>query len=327
MNLAQIGLILSGWFLVSQSFAGDSRGNGGGGVICKGNEKTSVQLLDFWEAEGLKNLKIKKSEDSIPKQIEAALQVLLDKGQYAYSGYLKGYANEFYSNVEVKGLGFLPEGVSIFPPRDAMNKFIKTGCELGGIVLFDDDYKVLDVDRSLYQLLSPTDKAGLFVHEAVYRVLRERFQVTDSIVARNLTACMFSETPCPELSSVFGIPQDVPLYKCHLEKDPDHASFYLYQPKSEWKNQKDNWRFQLAEVKFKEEPTARSYFDPHVVLQVGEDGFLLGSPFSGFKATTFWTKSSEERWKNIGLSMRYILDFDESGYPTLNHSRIRCFEQ
>jgi hypothetical protein len=323
----QIGLIVLACILTTESQAGDARGNGGGGVICKANGKINVQLLDFWEGETLKGLKIKKSQSPVSQQIGAALQALIDKGQIAYSGYLGNYAGEFYTNVEVKGEGFLPQGVSIEPPRDALNKFIKTGCELGGIALFDDEYKILDVDRELYEALSPTDKAGLFVHETIYRVLRERFHVTDSVVARNLTACVFSETPCPELSAVFGIPGDVPLYLCRLEKDSNYGSLYLYQPKSEWKNQKDNWRFQLSEVKYKEEPTARSYFDPHVVLDVRQDGYLVGRPFAGFKPTTLWTKSSEERWRNIGLPMPFLLDFDVDGFPTINNKRVRCFEQ
>ena len=236
--------------LTNRGIAGHESGNGGGGMVCREKQPISVKLLDFWEAEALKGIEIRRTSASVYDQIQDAIQALTAQGQ---GGLVpnRHALDKLYYHVEVEHKGFLPPSVGIAPPSDALNSFIAKGCGLEGIALYDDEYNTLDLDRELYDALGSTDRAGLFIHEAIYKRLRDVFHVPDSRVARNLTACAFSTTPCAELNALDGIPTSGPLYQCtnlpNSDADAPILSFALFPLDKEHINTLTKWRFQLTD--------------------------------------------------------------------------------
>ncbi|MEK7690734.1 MAG: hypothetical protein AAB425_06915, partial [Bdellovibrionota bacterium] len=89
------------------------------------------------------------------------------------------------------------DGYRLPPPSDTKLKFLRdeTGCYLEGLALYNDETQILEVDGKLFNspLLSTTQKAALFVHEAVYKVFRQQRRVDSSILVRKIIAYLFSK--------------------------------------------------------------------------------------------------------------------------------------
>ncbi len=57
----------------SSAIAAHETGNGGGAFECIENEKRTVELLDFWEAESLRSTRIRSNENTVDEQLTDAL--------------------------------------------------------------------------------------------------------------------------------------------------------------------------------------------------------------------------------------------------------------
>jgi len=195
---------------------------GGGGMFCNvGDAHTNATgwILDLWEAEAFKKMPITRTDEPVNKQLQNAL-LLYSKMTQMDQTEIVQTAWKLYQDVAVDHKNPPPNGLVIAPPTDVSAQFIPTPgsvCQMLGVAAYQDAMDILFVDYDLYAALLTTDKAGLFVHESVYKYLRDHYHVGDSIPARNLTACIFADQPCPEVSPDYGIPTDGPLYRCHAE--------------------------------------------------------------------------------------------------------------
>ena len=81
----------------------------------------------------------------------------------------------------------------------------------------------------MYDLLSVREKAGLFIHEAIYWDLRNKFRVKTSTVARNITACAMAEQPCPQLNRLNGIHPEGEKLKCVSDTTGQKSEVIAYQ--------------------------------------------------------------------------------------------------
>ena len=310
------------------SKGGQETGNGGGGFFCPSD--SSVHLLDFWEGENLKNLKIKRNGNSIKEQLEEAIAELRLKGNGSLAGSVESEINRILRLIAQKKV-YLPAGVAIAPPEDARHSYIKEGCILKGFAIYNDTYNTLEIDKSYFSNLTKTQKAGLIFHEAVYKVLRDKFKVSDSIVARNITACSFAKTPCEELDVNLGKPS-----KRYFECDPasiiagrilDPSSVRVYKDVNNCSinnNKFSGWKIEVLSMGGYPVPT-RTYIDfcPHLDLEP----YLLSSKTSslgvGGHQETHRAKSSDDRWKNIGLKSPIHVLFHEKGF-FINGNRFYC---
>jgi hypothetical protein len=80
---------------------------------------------------------------------------------------------------------------------------MKPGCPLEGMLYYDAERAPqpgVVVDSAIFsKLQSATDIAAAWVHEAVYKVYRDKFKATASVDARKVTACLFAtDFPCLE---------------------------------------------------------------------------------------------------------------------------------
>ncbi len=198
-------LLLNSLLLLATSLSAHAvqESHGGGGVVCRDatGKILSARLLDFWEAETLGyaesnataaySLAIAPSTDDEWTQAQAVI------------GKLKSVNAELGDLVAVEHtlnqgrLNWINPGLSLVPPSDAPIEFMAKGCSLEGIASFNDATDTLSIDPELYQALSATDRAGLWIHEAVYKVFRSHLWggETDSTRSRRFTAHLFSNYP------------------------------------------------------------------------------------------------------------------------------------
>jgi hypothetical protein len=302
---------------------GHENGNGGGGVVCRNGNTFTVRLLDFWEAEAFRGMRVRISQDSIYEQILAASRSLAAQGQPEMAEAAEDVAIRLYNQVERDGIGFLPEQITITAPQDAMTAFIERGCTLEGIGIYNDQFETFDVDGELYRGLTLTHKAGLFFHEGVYKYLRARFNVEDSRTARALTACAFSEIPCPEVSPLTGLPmpESTPIYSCNAEGDLDTGFMQLKLFPLNPTNI-DNpllasvWRFQILKFKNTKAPML-TYFE-RTLKGVGfhplfKEVLVAEMPD---ELTQLITMTSPDRWRNTGIPLELTWQIVNAGKLT-----------
>jgi hypothetical protein len=188
----------------STALAGGTESHGGGGFVCKDAAgKISVELLDLWEAQHLplrddaqdpgRKLTIPHSDDATEEQIGRAFaklaridSVLHGQVTAAYKHYMGGHLQPIAD----------PD-VELARPSDVNQDHGKRGCELKGVASYDDDADILSIDPVLEQAMSRTDRAALYVHEAVYKAFRTQGRVSNSILARQLTAYLFAREEFP----------------------------------------------------------------------------------------------------------------------------------
>jgi hypothetical protein len=214
MKISHLWTVLISFFVVSPaSWASHKVGNGGGGVSCVRNDGSlRVSLLDFWEIP----LSFSEPRQLKQSQLPAADQAREALKQLPRTAFFTELRHQLDLLLSGQNVVMLDKDTAIMPPSDAKNLFIQRGCNLVGLAVFEDATNTLFIDSFLFGLLSETDKAGLFVHESVYKILRKNFPeaTTDSILARRITACAFTNLPCPDLDPLFGLPSEGPLFYC-----------------------------------------------------------------------------------------------------------------
>lgn len=198
MNKIVITILFS--FLISPlCFAtGGVDAGGGGAFVCR-NADGSVrdsELLDLWEANVVRKWPISRSNESVDAQIEKALTRLASIDP-TFATYISAEVREIQASYEV-----LPSNIAVAPPTDALNGYMKPGCPLEGMMYFDGDLNRMRLSGNIFDnLLSNTDKAASFLHEAIYKHYRDSFMDSDSRHSRKLVGCLFSSAECMKKNS------------------------------------------------------------------------------------------------------------------------------
>lgn len=153
-------------FNTSLVFAGNSGGNGGDVVFCK--QTNTAELLDYFEAKALRGLIPDLGSDSIDYMSKA--KIALSRLSQLDPKRAKDYANRL--NTFLSEARFVPH-ISLIDIPDSNNIILPVGCTLEQIAIQHppqfpgDPYYVISKD--LWDLLSQDDKAGLILHEIIYR--------------------------------------------------------------------------------------------------------------------------------------------------------------
>ncbi len=231
-----IGTLL---FLFSHKIFAGSGSHGGGAVVCR-DERGRIQsaaLLDLWESEHLKGRTMWNLEDlsalmnELPKTpsedgrfdnlfyqkalIAKVINKLRNVRQVALAEETEKIALKIREDVKAH-YSFLPNGIRIAPPSDANAVYLpeQRGCELEGVGTYNDRQELFMVNREIFEHLPPIDQVALFIHEGIYKYLRKHFQVTDSIVARDITGCLFSQNNCTYLNPEPSLPETGYILSC-----------------------------------------------------------------------------------------------------------------
>ncbi|MBP9706714.1 MAG: hypothetical protein KBD78_03665 [Oligoflexales bacterium] len=179
--------------LVNES-GGAIVGNGGDAVIClkdDTNEVISVQLLDFYEAKyrWIFNLDLDQAGTSVEEKLDYVIKKL-SKHDPVRAKVYKEQIDTFHANTN-----YWP-GIRLHNIKDANEIGIPKGCVVGQVArqhnssLAFDKYFV--VAKDIYDLMDNNNKAGLILHEIIYKEMIAR-GAKESSWARQMTALLSSE--------------------------------------------------------------------------------------------------------------------------------------
>ncbi|MBK7890572.1 MAG: hypothetical protein IPJ84_06930 [Bdellovibrionales bacterium] len=149
---------------------GRTVGNGGDVVVCENQAGVieSIELLDFYEGRILKGIKTDFGSQArtVDEKVATAL-ARLERVSPARAQLYRERALQFFADTL-----FLEDG-HLADIRDAGDIVIPNGCRIAQIAnqsapLYPDDKRYV-IDRSLWTALDDDSRAGLILHEIIYR--------------------------------------------------------------------------------------------------------------------------------------------------------------
>lgn len=167
-------------------------GNGGDVLVCKNksHQITNIELLDHYEAKTIRGLSIdfEVSSSDIEHRLEVAFSRLKRLSPDRSEKYKK-WAQDFVSEAQ-----FLKD-IELVDVPDSEHIVIPKGCHIQQIAnqatTLLPGQKRYTIDLELWQQLNPDQKAGLILHELVYREALLLGQV-NSVASRFLASLMAS---------------------------------------------------------------------------------------------------------------------------------------
>ncbi|MCB0419907.1 MAG: hypothetical protein KDD61_02875 [Bdellovibrionales bacterium] len=184
-RLLSIGIGL--FYGMSAMASGRIVGNGGDLVVCP----QSVELLDHYEAKVIRGLTIQLggSELSVMDKVHIALQRLyrLSPGR---AEIYQQWANSFFKESQIL------HNIELIDIPDSQHIVLPKGCVVRQLAnqatQLLPGQKRYTIDGDLYRLMNKDQKAGLVIHELVYREALQLGHI-DSVAARWLGSLMASD--------------------------------------------------------------------------------------------------------------------------------------
>ena len=181
--------ILGSAFLFSPFVeAGVDSSGGGTAVVCRdGNHAISrIELLDLFEGRSVYGLTYVNNTDTTDDQIFAVYEK-------AATTMVQPQIDLFSALTRVRRIAkILPQGTHLSAINDAYPIVLPDGCRLEQFASYIDD-GVLSIDAELWDAADQTNRAALYLHEAVYRLARGE-GATDSRFSRRVVSYLFSTT-------------------------------------------------------------------------------------------------------------------------------------
>jgi hypothetical protein len=178
-------IVFMSWAMSSQlAFAGNSVGNGGNVVVCKdaAARVTSIELLDYYEGKVLRGITPETGAPALDyhQKIDYVLDRFAEVAPHRAARY-RDQARSFESEA------LFLAGAQLVPVPDSQHSFVPDGCEVDQAAIqktpeFPED-KRYTVNQDLWSQLPAEGKAGLVLHEVIYREAIEHNQ-DDSVKAR-----------------------------------------------------------------------------------------------------------------------------------------------
>jgi hypothetical protein len=189
----------------TSSQAGPRVGNGGGVWICqeKNNDYRWIQLVDLFEGSAEYSLTPFLTSKSNPQDIFKDRIAFIKAGVPVLADILTLDSDQLLSLVH-----FVPKSSQLSPINDeqirvrpAPESCIDGILYYGQLANFTYDGRLL-VSQAIWdtQQFSPMSRAGLLLHELIYKTLRDRFRDTNSSRARALVALLFSNLSGSEIN-------------------------------------------------------------------------------------------------------------------------------
>lgn len=236
-------LILFLQFYSLLAAAGNEHGNGGGAMVCRdqNNKIVSAELLDLFESRsiGLTFPEIAKSPEIY---IQSGLHRISMNNPFLGARVRKALKDNQKIVIEV------PEGIAVAPPVDAHPWLYKEGCALEGVAQYRKlpDGERIFLNTRILKTMSNLDQAALWLHEAIYRVLRETDGDQDSIRTRHYVSLALRNE-----SLIKQVPSQNHVISCFAGQNAENEilSFSMMifnedQNLSVWLNRQNNqWAF------------------------------------------------------------------------------------
>ncbi|NRA67483.1 MAG: hypothetical protein HRU19_23585 [Pseudobacteriovorax sp.] len=296
-------------FLLSKlAVAGHETNNGGSGVVCRDKDQVvqTVELLDFWEARVLRSASFPDNELSVESRLNAATQKFIRlTGNIGFGEKLR----KKLVLLQTQKLNSL-ENLAIKPSADVQNRYLPKDCPVEGIASFDDTYLKLDVNQELFSKLDQLNRAGLLFHEAVYRILRHNYGHTDSLLARYMTSCSFSNEVCSELR-VSTIPDS---HVCRINTGSGDTVFEVIVIETgtqRWFLKKLNGHALLVQA----------YFDLAFACEKTNNRMKCQKFQPEFR---IFPRSSEDRKRNVGFAKAFSASLGVDRLLYLDQKLVTC---
>lgn len=225
----------------AEALAGPRVGNGGGTWVCFENQlgiRRWVTLVDLFEAKHEFNLRLEEAKPGDP-------WALLGKKLFRISSEIPALASQLtLGSLELRKLiRFVPRSSELTHIDDGMIRVRPSpnSCLNGTLFYaqaanFTDDGRLLIADDIWSDpAFSDNDRAGLLLHEIIYKSMREKKGDENSSRARRIVGLLFSDLPASVLNGLIakileeGSEPDLP------PKDDKHkvtceASLYFFPP-------------------------------------------------------------------------------------------------
>jgi hypothetical protein len=237
MNL----LVLCVSFLFSlASYAGNERGNGGSGVVCRNYDGTikSAELLDIYEGKALLGLKYSSLQGSIEEKYKSIIEDI-------YGKVLSPTEYMIFQHIK-ESFVMLPDGVELEPINDSRQIIIPRGCKIEQVANFYNMRSIYIVS-DIYSKFTDLDKLGLLLHEALYYLDRQG-GVKDSRHTRRSVAHLLSNDFKAE-AVLDGVDQQNDLFCTTIIQQVPNG-YTAPAPTMFWatKSGTDSWRFQFVKL-------------------------------------------------------------------------------
>lgn len=185
-------VLLLGALSSPAAYAGDSRGSGGYIIVCKNPETSElkVELLDFYEGREFRGFELEFGDEAVSwmDKIEYVLGALGEVDPKRALRY-RAEARRFKTEAIWKA------NIQLVPSGDSFHLALPENCTAEQAVthrepVFPEDYRYLVSDK-WWSLLDENGRAGLILHEILFRETREHGQ-TDSVRARYFNSLLCS---------------------------------------------------------------------------------------------------------------------------------------
>jgi hypothetical protein len=177
---------------------GTKIGNGGGACVCRENTSAhkiiTASLLDFTQAQVKYKLHINYSKEQVDVQISKALAKIPNE----YADFKNDILDEIqnlpkitsYVDGETQKLPYSSDFISYVCKQE-----LGANCKYEQAAIFDDYTQTLNIAESIEKKFQPTDIAGFKIHEAVYKLDREKEQSLDpnSEFTKKFVALLFAK--------------------------------------------------------------------------------------------------------------------------------------
>lgn len=165
MKLALVlALLIAAAAVTVHADEGGSVGNGGQGVYCK--KTNSIELFDYYEARVMRNLTFTRTRLTYKEKLEAILK-RIERVDRVRAQFFREKMADFQKEVQ-----FVADS-TLEPIPDANSLVVPKGCEVVQMAVqrpprFPGE-KYYFVDDSKWKLMNDDQKAGLILHEIIYR--------------------------------------------------------------------------------------------------------------------------------------------------------------
>lgn len=290
-------------FLSVNIFAGNE-GGGGYAVVCRDNQNeiTNVKMLDLYEAEYAYQVNVWNKSNDTKAIVNEAFNKLNNSMDQA-DVHLLPIVNRIY-----KIARFVPKVAKPATIDDVDPIIIPTECSMEQVALYVND-ELLLIDLEVWEMMDNTNKAALYIHEAVYRL--ERYSgAKSSRRARKVVAHTFSDHVLENLRE--GIPGDAIWCQAFDNKENQGLSYTF----AIWKT-----KSRLSKVQFTRFQGQALYSKKYAIIpwQVGtpipirgNGNFTGGTYYSNFENSGSFTLGVEYLTNSSGTDEQFYIT-DENG--------------
>jgi len=181
LKILAAGMLMSSTIAMAQEHVG----NGGGSHFCPG--RSFQESYDIYEGRTRYRLKFDETQNDEQQILENAL-LKIKNYNVTLASEIKGWLEYISSPDHFE----TDQNINLVPIPDAHILMTDEGCEYKQLANWDSVTNNVFVKPSIYSKMKPFHRAALKLHEAIYKVFRDRKNAQDSDDSRRIVATVMS---------------------------------------------------------------------------------------------------------------------------------------